>query len=122
MGFNGGGLGSHVLCLMTPTLAAIVLGSHTKKELKTTGDILKTAAWHSPAYTGWELFVCLFNFIFWPYHMACGILIPWPGMEPSPPALEAQSLNQWITREVPGLGFLIKSLETPYDKCEWAKQ
>ena len=27
--------------------------------------------------------------------------IPWPGMEPMPPAVEAQSPTQWATREVP---------------------
>ena len=32
---------------------------------------------------------------------ACGILVPQPGIESSPPALEAQSLNHWTTREVP---------------------
>ena len=26
--------------------------------------------------------------------------LPWPGIEPVPPALEAQSLNHWIMREV----------------------
>ena len=28
-----------------------------------------------------------------PYHAACGILVLPPGIEPVPPALEAQSLN-----------------------------
>ena len=32
---------------------------------------------------------------------ACGILVPQPGIEPMPPALEAQSLNHWSAREVP---------------------
>ena len=34
--------------------------------------------------------------------MACGILVPQPGIEPIPSAVEAeaQSLNQWTTREV----------------------
>ena len=32
------------------------------------------------------------NFFF-PYHMACGILVPQPGIEPISPALEAQSLK-----------------------------
>ena len=32
------------------------------------------------------------NFFF-PYHMACGILVPQPGIEPIYPALEAQSLK-----------------------------
>ena len=26
--------------------------------------------------------------------------LPWPGMEPAPPAVEAQNLNHWTTREV----------------------
>ena len=33
--------------------------------------------------------------------MACGILVPWPGIKPVPPAMEAQSLNHWTDREVP---------------------
>ena len=32
----------------------------------------------------------------------CGILVPWPGIKPVSPAMEAQSLNPWTTREVPG--------------------
>ena len=51
---------------------------------------------------------------------ACGIfscgmgnLVPWPGVEPGPPALGAWSLSHWTTREVPRwymLLFLIKWL------------
>ena len=33
-------------------------------------------------------------------------LIPWPGIEPGPPALGAQSLSHWTTREVPSTGLL----------------
>ena len=33
--------------------------------------------------------------------MACGILVPWPGIKPVPPALKAQSLDHWTTREAP---------------------
>ena len=33
--------------------------------------------------------------------LACGILVPQPGVGPVTPALEAQSLNHWTTREVP---------------------
>ena len=32
---------------------------------------------------------------------ACGILVPRPGIEPVPSALEVQSLNRWTAREVP---------------------
>ena len=32
---------------------------------------------------------------------ACGVLVPWVGIEPVPPALAAWSPNHWTTREVP---------------------
>ena len=35
----------------------------------------------------------LFSFIFWPYRKADGVSVPQPGMEPVPPAMEAQSPN-----------------------------
>ena len=36
--------------------------------------------------------------------LSCSIreLVPWPGTEPRPPPLGAQSLSHWTTREVPG--------------------
>ena len=33
--------------------------------------------------------------------MACGILVPGPGIEPTAPALAVQSLNHWSTRDIP---------------------
>ena len=30
-----------------------------------------------------------------------GDLVPWPGIEPSPPTLGAQSLSHWTTRDIP---------------------
>ena len=33
-------------------------------------------------------------------HVACGILVPRPGIELTPPALEAQSPNHWSVRAV----------------------
>ena len=33
--------------------------------------------------------------------MACGNLVPQPGFEPIPPAVEAQSLSHWTSREIP---------------------
>ena len=36
-----------------------------------------------------------------PHSTAYAILVPWPGIEPAPSALEAQNLNYWATREVP---------------------
>ena len=32
-------------------------------------------------------------------------LVPWLGIEPRPPALGAQSLSHWTTREIPSLWF-----------------
>ena len=40
----------------------------------------------------------LFLFLALPH--ACRILVPQPGIEPKPPAVEAQSLNHWTSREV----------------------
>ena len=33
--------------------------------------------------------------------MACGILVPRPGIEPASPALEGRFFYHWTTREVP---------------------
>ena len=35
--------------------------------------------------------------------MACGILVPQPGIELTCPAVEAQSSDHWTAREVPFL-------------------
>ena len=40
-------------------------------------------------------------FFFLAAHMACGILVLCPGIEPVLPAVEAQSLSHWNTREFP---------------------
>ena len=47
-----------------------------------------------------KTFFILLVFIFWPHHIVCGILVPWPRIKPMPPALETWSLNHWIAREV----------------------
>ena len=45
-----------------------------------------------------------FFFFFPPPHcVAYGLLVPWPVIKPETPAVEAQSLNHWTTREVPRL-------------------
>ena len=35
-------------------------------------------------------------------HIACGILVPWPGIELGPTAVRARSPNYWTAREFPG--------------------
>ena len=56
---------------------------------------------------------CVMNlvtfFFFFPGCTACGILVPQPGIEPVPPALEARSLNHWTAREVPKLSDLVRT-------------
>ena len=48
-------------------------------------------------------FCGVFIFIFfWPCPMACGILVPQPGIEHMSPVVEAQRPNSWITTEVLG--------------------
>ena len=42
--------------------------------------------------------------------LSCGMqdLVPWSGIEPRPPALEAWSLSHWTTRKAPRVHFYIK--------------
>ena len=51
-------------------------------------------------------FFPLFFFFFWLHCMAYRILVPWLGIEPMPPVVEAQSPNHWTTREFPRFHFL----------------
>lgn len=53
------------------------------------------------------MFVILLGFtlFFLANHTARGLLIPQPEMESETPAMEAQSLNSWTAREVPGFTF-----------------
>ena len=37
--------------------------------------------------------------------MAFGVLVPQPGIEPLPPAVEVQSPNHWTTREFSSIYF-----------------
>ena len=43
---------------------------------------------------------------FWSHSVACGILVPRPGIEHRPPALGVQSLNHRTTKEVPNQDIL----------------
>ena len=80
---------------------------------KNTSQIVLGLTWpHVTVTTSLFFFLdfvfCWFVFSFWPCGPACRTLVPWPGIEPSSPALKVQSLNHWTTREVP----LITSLKT----------
>ena len=47
------------------------------------------------------------SLFFWLHHTACGILIPWPGIEPGPLAVKAWSPNHGTTRELPPIMFFL---------------
>lgn len=47
-----------------------------------------------------EMVTVNISFFFGLCCIACGILVPWPGVEPTPTAVGAQNLNQWTIREV----------------------
>ena len=55
------------------------------------------------------------SFIFWPCHMACRSLVPQPGTEPLPSALEAKCRNHWANREVPKISF--ESIPYTWNVC-----
>ena len=40
-------------------------------------------------------------FFFFFYRVTCGILVLQPGIEPTPLAVKLQSLNHWITKDIP---------------------
>ena len=69
---------------------------------------------HMGRYLNTSFFFLIYFFIFRLCHVPCGILVPRPGFEPGPPAVEAWSLNHWTTRGVPKsfiiLGLTFKSL------------
>ena len=52
-------------------------------------------------FTKWDVDTQLFVFNFWPHSVACGILVPQPGIETAPSVLGAQSLNHWTGKEGP---------------------
>ena len=51
-----------------------------------------------------------FLFLFWPHCVACGIFVPGPGTESSPPAVEEQSLNPWTPRVFPCSPYKVSAL------------
>ena len=63
----------------------------------------------------WHWFFFFFFFFFWPHCVACGILVPQPGIKPIFSALGVKSLNHWTSREIPRLTVL----KYYFDFCFW---
>ena len=58
----------------------------------------------------WNPFKFSCSFLFSFGHVACGILVPRPGIEPRPSAVRAQSPNHWTTREFPLVALFVLSI------------
>ena len=56
---------------------------------------------YDPTLVSIYIYIFFLFLFFWLCHVACGILVAWHGIEQMPPAVEAQSPNHWMTREVP---------------------
>ena len=54
-----------------------------------------------------DIFIDWFIWLCWVLVSACGILVPWSGMESGLLALGAQGLSHWTTTEIPWLTFLV---------------
>ena len=72
--------------------------------------------WTEVGHIAIARFWVVFSFSFFGY-VACGILVPQPGIEPVPPALEEQSLNCWTTKEVPHIFHNYTQTHIYKDEC-----
>ena len=71
------------------------------------GQRLRPAGWNESGQKWTWAFFKIILFI-WLHFVACKILVPQPGTEPMPLAVEPQSLNLWTVREV--LDRILKNL------------
>ena len=54
----------------------------------------------------------LINLFIWPYHTACGISVPWLGIEHGPSVVKAQSPIHWTSRKLCGLSLVMMNRAT----------
>ena len=89
-------MGSHLLFILLP------YSDFSMKTLLALGHTFTSFIWLC-----WVLVVVqrLFSCSMW--NLSCGMwdLVPWPGIEPGPPALGGQSPNHWTKRDVAGHTF-----------------
>ena len=50
--------------------------------------------------------------------MACGILVPWSGIEPGPSAVKVWSPNHWTAKEFPIIPHLKKKKDYPNKRMD----
>ena len=86
-----------IIIIINATFFIIVLFYWCVIDLQCHVSFRCTAQWL--IYTHTEIYIYIYSlnlkniFIFWPHHVACGILVPWPGIEPIPCAVEVQHPN-----------------------------
>ena len=84
--------------MVLPLCVCVLISSYKDTSHPGLGPILMTSSSLNYLCKG---LMFLFLFFFLPHCTACRILVPRPGIEPVPSAVEAWSLNHWTTREVP---------------------
>ena len=84
-----------------PTTCTLNLMSLHVRILRRKGQFLESLTFFFFSFS-----VVLF---FWPCHVACGILVPQPGIELMSPAVEAWSPNHWTAREFPGKPYVLSA-------------
>ena len=70
---------------------------------RTIWQYLPEGQMHLPFYPVIPLLGLLKLLLFWPYHMACGILVPWLRIKSSSSPVKVLSLNHWTAREFLGV-------------------
>ena len=93
---------SHLSYLLFIKILALIYITRRKQKASVFGLNLQ----RSPYPCSLKMYYSSAFFPPWQYRVACGILIPRPGIKPITPAGEVQSLNHWTTREVPTSSFL----------------
>ena len=63
------------------------------------------------------MFLFFFFFNLWLCCTACGILVPWPGIEPAPSALEVWRVNHWTAREVLEQSWIKSDVKNQWPLC-----
>ena len=94
---------TYYLLLLLTTTSCLWLAQLWKKSL-----LCQWWVAHVTKHTKWisvtclerraQLYLCFFKKIFWPHHMACGILVPWSGIDPGALAAKVLSPNHWAAR------------------------
>ena len=87
---------------MLESLAGVRSETVRKFEFKENA-VRRAVCGHSTKGGFFCLAVLFLFFVFWPHRASCRILVPRPGIEPTPPVVEAWSLNRWTARDVPAV-------------------